>query len=541
MIEKLMSEMTLREKIGQTAIPNPANTVEIKKHGSLANYLKKYEFGGVFTHGDIVVDDKGRKLNTPEESAKFYKEISDQMKIPLLVTCDCEKGAKGLFDDLHVVSYNMMVGAARDKELTYKRSYYYAKELKSCGVNWQFGPVLDLLTNFFSSSGIRCISDDPDLIAELAPYIVKGFHEAGIAGCAKHFPGSAGKEYRDSHISNCDNTGTLEDWNKICKKVWQSAIDGGVDTFMVGHKTFSAVEPGYASGKNRIPSSASKNVIDLLRNDLNFDGVVVTDDCGMKSLSSNYSIEDIYINCFNAGNDIILFCRENYVDVMEKAVLDGRVSEEKLNKSVERILKLKQKLGLLDGVNIEPALTEEEKAEFDKVNYEIAKKGISLVTNHDNVIPFNPDKVKKVAVITISSDDTFIDRAQALADAFGEYGAETVFFEGLESKEQLEEISAEYDVIIYACYLRAGFRSIQFFSRNEDITTLFHGLSSGLEKTVVASFSNPSIYYNYFENIATYANAYSSDAGTMKAFVDGIMGKFEFVGESPVAMKPEFK
>lgn len=542
MIRKMMAEMTLREKIGQTGMPGPGVVYHgMKRCGSYGEYFKQYPFTGMYVLKSCMLDIEDVPFSSPEQAAGIYKEASEQAKIPLLFSCDSEGGANGLFSELHVISSNMMIGAAQAKELTYKRSYYYARELKRCGVNWSFSPVLDLITNFFSSSGVRCMSDTPDRVISLVPSIIRGFHDAGIAACAKHFPGGAGKEYRDAHVCNTRNTSTLEEWKNRCEPVWKTAVENGVDSFMTSHSSFPAVDPAVAANGGPIPGSASKKILDLLRKDLNFQGVVVTDDCGMKSLASAYTQEEVYVNCFNAGNDIILFCHDNYIDVMEQAVLDGRVSEKQIDESVERILKLKEKLGLFQGIQLEPALTEEENEEFDQVNYEIAKKGITLITNHYHAIPFQPEKVKRVAVINVSPDPRMMVHMKAMTDRFSEYGIQAELYERLKSKEQLKEISENNEIIIYSCYLRSGYKSLPWFYRPEDFDTLFHGLSWGAEKSVVVSFSLPSIYYNYFEDTGTYLNAYSPDAGTMRAFVDGLLGKFEFTGTSPVALKPEFK
>jgi hypothetical protein len=177
-----------------------------------------------------------------------------------------------------------------------------------------------------------------------------------------------------------------------------------------------------------------------------------------------------------AGNDIVLFCRNDYIDVMEQAVKDGRVSEADIDKSVERVLKLKEKLGLFKGVEIAPTLTEEEKADFDLVNYKIAEKGLTLITNSDNIIPFDAAKAKNAAIITISTDPRFSNSLEAMVDAFGENGISAKIYDGLKSQEELEEISAENDIIVYACFLKAGYKGLQFFSRPEDFDTLFNSI-----------------------------------------------------------------
>jgi len=536
-----ISKMTLRQKVGQTGMPAP-NVVGdgVKRCGGYAEYFKAFPFSGLYCHGNMQ-DANGNKLETPEALYNELKKAHEEADIPLLVSCDAEYGALALFDNLHRIPTMMSVGAADSKELAYQRSNLWARELKSCGINWPFGPVGDLAGNFFSQGTIRCLSDDPDVVVKLYPDVIHGIQGAGLAATAKHFP-SGGKDYRDAHFCSSKNYVSLEEWNKTSRKVWQAAVDAGVDSFMVGHSAFLAVDPSYARGKVARPASASKKVLDILRVEMNFDGVIVTDAVSMKGVAAAFEHEDVYIECFNAGNDIILFCHDDYIDVMEKAVLDGRVTMERLDESVRRVLALKEKLGLFDKIERGPDLSEEENKIFDEVNYEIACQALTLINNENNMIPFDPAKVKSATIIALAPHAPFVDELQSMVKVLENRGIKTNLINRLRSKEELKQISETNDIIIYACYLAQSQPiGYSFYSKSEDLNTLFHGLSYGASKSVVVSFGAPSIYYNYFEEADAYINAYSGDAGTMKAFVDGILGDFEFTGKSPVKLRPEFK
>lgn len=533
-----LDSLTLRQKIGQTGMPGPRSRwYGVAEHGSHGNYFKKYPFAGIYVGGELKTyfGSEEHYDCTPEGLSQSMIAASKDCGIPLFVSCDSEHGAKSMWPDYHRISTMMSVGAAASKELAYQRSYYYAKELKTIGVNWPFSPVCDLVRNFFASS-VRCMSDKNDVVLELLPEILRGYKDAGVASTVKHYPGSKG-DFRDSHISTTNNKMTLEQWYETYFPIWKKAVESGADSIMVSHSAFPAMDSSYARGKSPRPASASTKMISVLRDELHFDGVILTDAVSMKGVASLFDPEDLYIECFNAGNDLVLFCHDDYIDVMEKAVLDGRVSMERLNESVERILDLKEKLGLFEE-NRQPAkpLTEEENKTFDAVNYQIAQKAITLINNTQNLIPLDPDKIKKVAIIQISPKKEFWDDLQAMGKAFEERGVEVTMLPCLESKNQLEQLSKENDLIVYACFIAEP-----FFSGDVERRSLMNGLSHGAEKTVVASFGAPSVYYNYFETVDVYLNAYSSDAGTMQAFVDGILGDFPFTGKSPVALEPEFK
>lgn len=535
-----ISNMTLRQKIGQTGMPGPRSLwYGVKRCGGYDKYFKEYPFAGLYVNGDIgQVMMYGNTGNDgtpiPEAFSRLMLEASDACGIPLLVTCDAEYGAKRLCSDLHRISAMMSVAAADSRELAYLRSYYYAKELRTCGVNWAFSPVCDLVSNFFSMS-VRCLSDQPDAGINLLPDIIRGYQDAGVAATAKHYPGDKG-DYRDPHISTTTNKLTREEWDDSCRKIWQTAIDAGVESIMVAHAAFPAVDPSYARGRIPRPATASKKIIDILRKEMGYEGVILTDAVSMKGIASAFDHEDVYIECFNAGNDLILFCHDDYIDVMEKAVLDGRISMQRLDESVERILCLKEKLGLFEERKPDKPLSPEENKAFEQVNYEVGKRAITLLNNVNNMIPFDARSVKKVAIITLSNEEAFSSDLSAMVQAFQDRGIQATVLERLESKDQLKELSETQDMIIYACFLRGT-----FYSGPEEKSTLMNGLSYGSEKSVVVSFCTPSVYYNYFESVDAYLNAYSSDAGTMRALVDGILGDFVFTGKSPVELMPKFQ
>ena len=537
-----LSAVTLREKLGQTGIPAPANLKKaIDEAGGYIPLFEKLPYSGIYVNKDYFKYEDGTPFTEPAEADRFFANIQNHLKIPLLISADYEYGPNDAFPQLHAASTNMAMGAANSDELAYKRSYYWAREMRSMGVNWPFSPVVDLHTNFFATGGIRRLSADAQVAAKLTGPIIRGIQDAGVAASAKHFPGSS-KDYRDTHFCTNINTKTMEEWNANDRKVWQAAIDAGVMSIMTAHCAMPAMDDSFARGRIPRPASASKKALDILRKEMGYEGLIVTDAVSMKGLAAAFTHEDVYIECFNAGNDIILFCDVDYIDVMEKAVLDGRVSVERVDDACRRVLELKEKLGLFDFSKPASPLCANENADFEKTCYEIAAKGMTLVCNQDKLLPFDPEKVKKAAIIAVSPDATFHTSLQVMKDAFAAYGIETTILERLSSKKQLRELDETCDIIIYACFLaQSRPLGMSVYARKEELYTLFHSLSFGADKSIGVSFGAPSIYYNYFENVDAFINAYSPDEQTMRAFVDGILGKFPFNETSPVPLRPEFR
>ena len=534
-----LKDMTLREKLGQTGLPSLTAMREgINECGSHEEYIKKYPFGSIWLSKNFKRVD-GTYFDTAEEMGNQVHSMSNAAKIPLLVTADFEFGCDDLFPNLHAAGTNMEMGASRNLDLIYKRAYFWARELRSFGVNNPFGPVTDINGNFFSPGAVRKISDDWRVIVEVQRALFKGIHDAGLAACMKHFPGPA-NGYRDSHFSLCTDDKDVDQWYKTYYNIYKSAVKDGIMSVESSHGAWPSMDPRKARGNILRPATASKPIMDLLRNEIGFNGVLYTDAVNMKGMSAAFEHDDVYIESFLAGHDIVIFVHNDYIDVMEKAYNEGRITMEQIDASVTRVLDLKEKLGLFEGpLSLNP-LTEEEVAEYEQVLYDLAASAQTLVTNANGTIPFDPKKVKKAAIIALSSMEDFKANIPVMVDAFAEYGIETTVVESITSAT-LKELDAENDIIIYACQIKTGFAAgMPFFDRPE-LRSLFHSMSYGATKSVVISFGHPTVYYNYFENCDMYINTYSADKCAMKAVIHGIMGQFKFVGKSPMSLFPDRK
>lgn len=539
-MKQIMKEMTLREKIGQTAMPSPpAVRKGVINAGGYIEYFKQYPYNGFYVSNPGMVKDDGSALTESYELSEVVENTGKFLKIPLFVAADAEFGGGRDFKEMSLIPTNMAVGAANSACLAYKRGYYWAKELREAGINWVFGPVCDILSNFFAPEGVRCISDRTELVSELIPHMIRGIRDAGMMATAKHYPGKAG-DYRDPHLSMCTDSITLEEWNRVLKPIWQAAANAEVDSFMTAHTALPAIDGSVARGKILRPASASSKVIGILRDDIGFDGIVVTDAVSMKGLAAAFEHEDMYIECFNAGNDVILFTGNDYIDVMEKAIAEGRVSMERLDEAVERVLRYKMALGLFDGKILGEGMSEDDKEAFKQTNYEISKLGGTMVKNEEGIIPFDSNKVKKAAIIVLSPSESFRQSLRFMQEAFARYEVQAEVIDTIESKAVLEEISKNNDLIVYACFVSwAEPHGLPGYSQTREINTLFNGLSYGADKSVVASFASHTVYYNYFEGVDTFVNMYTSNRESMEAFVDGLFGKIEFSGKSPVGLRPK--
>lgn len=334
-VKDQISGMTLDEKIGQMVMSGvDGYTIS----DTTIDMIKNYHVGGFIILGENI-----KSANQLLDLVNSLKTANSGNNIPLLLSIDEEGGRidrmPGEFKRLPA---NKDVGKVNNSEFSYKLGSIISEELNSFGFNMDFAPVLDINSNPNNPViGDRSFGSDPDKVAKLGIMTMKGIGSGKIIPVVKHFPGH-GDTSMDSHVglpSLNHDIKRLEDFELI---PFAQAIKSQADAIMVAHILLPKIDPKY-------PASMSKTIInDILREDLNFDGVVITDDMTMGAVTKNYNIGDAAVKSVNAGSDIILVCHGydnevSVVNVLKKAVQNGIITEERVNQSVYRILRLKGK------------------------------------------------------------------------------------------------------------------------------------------------------------------------------------------------------
>ena len=554
MKKPLLSELTLEEKIGQMLLGyqyhiNRKSEIDasiFRTDEEKSEYLKNEKFGSLYaqtghlknTTATDMDEGRGGKDGT-KAFGEFIQWESDQYKIPALTCLDAEgEGAGTLFYDLTTTCRPIAMGATNDEELCYKLGAQIAKELRTAGVNWRWTPVVDTCSRFTCSLLRSYAQDDPEKQARLALAHAMGMQSEGVAATAKHFPGGDKKEYRDSHFTKTTISSTKEQWWEEQGKIFQHLFDGGVYSVMISHKSFPAVDASKVSGCYR-PCTISKKVItDLLKGEMGFKGVVITDGFVMASLYSLLPYEELIIEMVNAGNDVLLGPHiegKRAMDIIIGAIKDGKISIDRINDACQRVLDMKEKLGMFeDGYRLIKGKAEDVTPETRKVNMEIARKAVTLVRDRDNMLPLNKDKIKNVAIICSAHIDSFFKDLEVMKKEFEARGAKVHMQRRLTGFEEIKRLSNENDLIIYAAYV-AGHQPMGGpFLFGEECATYFYAYTEGREKSIGVSFGYPYIHYDIMENADTFVNAYGKSPELMKAFVEGIYGEIPFVGESPV-------
>lgn len=513
-------ELSLRDKILQTVI------IRVDK-----DHFISEKVGGAFFFGEIITDADEMGLEAARETLAQYIDNAD---IPLLLVSDFENGCGSMLKGLTPLPYLMSLGATNDEQAAYDYGKATALEAKLVGANWSFSPVVDLSINPRNPLvNVRSLTDDPELAGRLLPHVIRGMQDHGLAACAKHFPGD-GLDYRDQHIVTTNNTLSVEEWKKLSGKVFEEVIKAGVYSIMAGHITFPAYQQEVFTNGMKLPATLSYELLTkLLKEEMGYEGVVVSDALNMGGFHGWYeSRERDEIEAFKAGCDMMLWPTESYVDNMVKAIEKGYISEERLDDAVNRILKMKEKLGLFEGRQIAKRLTEEEKQFVKDTQRKTAEKSITLIRDEGNFFPLSKEKYQKIVVVPVTHHLPALEEAKLLCRELEARGFDVTYKEEGVKDPDIDAC----DLLIYALFSRP-YRPMGFLDfHSKEASKVAASLQYGKEKTVIVSFGSPYFGNQYFERALTYVNAYSMLAPSVKAFVKAAMGEISFGEYSPVKL-----
>ena len=522
-----IKKMSLKDKIDQTVVV-------------LTSKGKKFDFcpGGAFFFGQIITEAEEAGLN---ELRGYVKDLTDNCHVPPMITSDFENGCGSMVKSLTPLPYLMGLGATNDPVLAYNYGLATAIEARSIGVNWSFSPVSDLNKNRRNPLvNVRALTDNAELASALLPQVIKGMQDGGIAACSKHFPGD-GMDYRDQHITTTVNSCSLNEWESTYGQVFKSVIESDVYSVMAGHISLPAYSE--ANGGNpELPATLSPELITgLLKGKLGFKGIVVTDALGMGGFTGWYPTrEAAEIQAFKAGCDMMLWPTENYRANLEKAILSGEVPLERLDDAVNRILNVKEKLGLFEEGYTQFRLIDAKEKEFVKqVQKECSEKSMTLVRDELKHFPLSPQKTPKLGIIPIVEFEPAKKEAFRIKAYFEDRGFTVDYCENeLMNAQQRADFYESNDLIIYLLLSRP-FRPMGFLDYTADRAAQLAAAfapDNAADKTVFVSLGSPYFGGQYLKHAKTYVNGYSMLGCAVEAFVRLACGETDFKGVSPVEL-----
>ncbi|MBU3158595.1 beta-N-acetylhexosaminidase [Clostridium frigoris] len=335
LVQKKVDSMSLDEKIGQLVIVGmDGYTI----NNNITNLIKQHKVSGVILFRKNV--ENSNQLLSLINSIKINNSLN---KAPLFVSVDEEGGRVSRMPyEIKELPSNQIIGNKNNPDLSYNIGKIIGEELKTYGFNMDFAPVLDINSNPNNPIiGDRSFGNNAKIVSKLGIKTMKGISNNNIIPVVKHFPGH-GDTSVDSHVGLPLVSKDLKTLNNFELLPFKEAIKNNADAIMVAHILLNKID-------NSNPASMSKLVItDILRKKLKFNGVVITDDMTMAAIIKYNDIGDAAIKSFNAGSDIILVCHEynnelKVINSLKAAVQSKTISEKRLNDSVYRILKLKEK------------------------------------------------------------------------------------------------------------------------------------------------------------------------------------------------------
>lgn len=538
-VETMLADMSEEEKLGQLfCLEAYADSQDFE------DLAKRYKPGGLMC-----------RPMPAQEVINTVSILQENSKIPMLISANLEKGSNGIVDEGTLIGPEMEVAATYDDQMAYKLGVVCGSEGSAVGVNWSFSPVIDIDYNFRNPiTNTRTFGSDPDIVRRMGVQYVKGVQEYGVAASIKHFPGD-GMDERDQHLVTSINIMSCDDWDNTYGAAYKACIDAGAMTVMVGH----ILQPAYSrklnpdlKDKDILPASLSYELVTkLLKEQLNFNGLVVTDASMMAGMMIPMSRDKAVPQAIAAGCDMFLFTKnldEDY-EYMRKGIKDGIITEERLNDALTRILATKAALKLpqkkSEGLLVpsyEDAINNVGTEEHKSWAAECADRAITLVKEEKGVLPISPKKYKRVLYYDIESQQGIV---YSVKTGVAEQFKELLIAEGFEIDVFKPNLSVEgfftpyaealdkYDLIIYLANMAT--KSNQTIVRIEWSQPMGSNVPVYGEviPTIFISVENP---YHLIDvpRVKTYINTYSSNEYVLNALVDKLMGRSEFKGVSPV-------
>jgi beta-N-acetylhexosaminidase len=539
-VETTLAEMSDDEKLGQLfcLIAYTSDPEQLKR---LARDVK---VGGIMC-----------RVMPAREVIETVRILQENSKIPMLIAANIERGGDGIAQEGTCLGTPLQIAATGDDETAYRLGVICGREGAAVGANWAFAPIIDIDNNFRNPiTNTRTFGSDPERVRRMGVQYVKGVQEYGVAASIKHFPGD-GVDERDQHLVTSVNNLSCEEWDATYGAAYKASIDAGALTVMVGH----IMQPAYSRKLNPgirdekiLPATLSHELVTgLLKGQLGFNGLVVTDATTMAGMTIAMPRAQAVPQTIAAGCDMFLFTRNLDEDMgyMKQGIADGVITPERLNDALTKILALKAALRLhrkqAEG-RLVPSADEALKTlgtpEHKAWAVECADRSITLVKNEPGVLPITPDKYKKILFYDIQSGESFFDSARTPAkDIFlrmlEEEGFSVDRFDPNRGMEGMmvpySAVTKKYDLILYLA--KYATRSNQTVVRIEWAMPMGANVPIYMNSvpTVFISVDNP---YHLLDvpRVRTFINTYNSTEITLKALVDKLLGRSPFQGQSPV-------
>jgi len=550
-----LRKMSLEEKIGQL-ISVGVNATFLNQdsdaYRTLKHHIEDNKVGGIILFRGPVY-----------ESVILVNRMQQLARYPLLVSADLEAGAGMRFDDTVNFPWNMAVGATGNPEYARHQGEITAREARALGVHQIFAPVVDVNNNAANPViNVRSYGEDPADVSRFAAAFTEGAQNAGVIATAKHFPGH-GDTAVDSHRGLPEINVSRERLNTVEFVPFKATVDAGVGAVMVGHIALpqidaTAVKPLPENLKSKpidtdqngeiieekaaMPATMSPVIGNILRNDLKFDGMIVTDALSMSGLTIYFTQEEAAVRALEADADMLL--KPADVDASFRGVLlavkSGRITEQRVEESARRILAAKYDLGLV----------KERMTSIDSIDRivgskdvmalatEIAEHAITLVRDEDKLVPLKPGTRIFNLAVTNGDDRNWI--ANPFVSRLNRAGVkvETVVLDERSTVFEVQKAinrAKSADLVIASLYGRVRSGQVSSVGIPQAGAQALSALIDAKKPIVGISFGNPYLL-DSFKGLRTYVVTYGDMPALQQAAARALLGEIDVVGRLPISL-----
>lgn len=522
-VDSIYNNLTLDEKIGQLFFVQ-ATSKNKNNSEKILNNIKNFKIGGlIFSTGH------------PSIQANLTNKYQNASEIPLMISMDAEWGVGMRLDSVPKFPWNMSLGAIKNDLLIQKIGSEIGYQFKRLGIHMNFAPVIDINTNPKNPIiGNRSYGENKINVSEKGISFTKGIQSNNVLATAKHFPGH-GDTSKDSHLT----LPTINFDEKRIKKVelypFKKLIEDGLSAVMIAHLNVPSLEK-----ENMLPSTLSKNIIEkTLIKELNFNGLIITDALEMKGVSE-FTKKNVDLMAFLAGNDILLMSSDisKGIKSIKKSIKKGKISEQRLARSVKKILKAKYKVGLNNYKSIETSNLIDDLNSISVTN--LINKSIesipTLIKNKSNVIPVKLDTESILNIQFGNSDGVIFN------DYLNKFKRVKAIKASNINTNDLNSLLANHKLIIVSFHMKSDTpweNMNKKFSENEqDILKLI----DEHDNKILASFTNP--YALSQLNLKSYNSVivgFQNNYEFQKTIAQQIFGAKEIKGNLPVSINETYK
>lgn len=530
-IEKILSEMSIKEMVGQLIMIGADTEVNKKYCEKILKDIDSNKVGGICFF-------KGKSDNLP----KLINKYNSVCKIPLLVSIDAEWSLSMRLHDLTPFPRAMAFGAldSNDYHLLYKKADIIGKQCNTLGIHINFAPAVDInLTPENPVINTRSFGQNKWRVSLLSEQYIKGLQDNNVMAVIKHFPGHGDTDL-DSHLSLPTINHNEAFIDTVDLVPFKYNIKKGVWGAMIAHLNVPALNEHYT-----YPASINPDIIQgYLIDKLKFDGLVFTDAMNMKGLTNDYPDGQAQVLALKAGVDILLMPNntDSAMNAILTAIENGELSKELIKEKCRKVLKWKYKLGVINPKQNPKPLSKKQKEEIGKHCETIAPKVLTLLENHDNILPLNKKDTNKIVFVSLDNNDYsyFIKQAKKYKEII------SYSFEKKSQNEDLENLMSVLDssmTVIVAASGGVNSKKADNYGISQQSLELLSNIQDTKAKNILVLFANPYV----LESIDTICDynalivAYQNTSQLQTAAAKSLFTSHNFTGVLPVDGSQNYK